>query len=219
MKKNGAIVLLIFLTVLYSSCFQIVEEVSLNADGSGTATTTIDFSEMMNMMSMFLPDSLKETFDMNSAMKEDIPRLKNMKGISNVKANDQGQYVYSVSYDFKDAKSLANANILASDDAMGGMKTAYTFKRSKVQRLTNYSADDSLDDLDMNSDEMKSLFEMMEKPTYTVVYNLPRKAKKVKVKGESAEVDQVGKKVTIEYNLLDFLTGDGGEIMNHCVKF
>ena len=222
MKKLLSVVL-IMATLMLSSCFTVVEHIKINNDGSGKVTTTIDMSEMMGMLSMFMPDSLKESFsEIDQMMSNDTDIYGGMRGISNAKTFSDSDYVYNVSYDFADADALNRAMSLGSDNTgLGKGKTKFKIKNKRICRSTSYEEDpDSpLNDLGLDGEEGNELMSMVNMPTYRVVYELPRKAKKVKVKGqETSDVDKNSKEVVIEYNLLDFIKNDT-KAMEHDIKF
>jgi len=131
MKKLLSLVL-ILTTLLLSSCFSVVEHIKINADGSGSVTTTINMGEMMGMLSMFMPDSLKESFsELDEMMSGDMNAYQGMKGISNAKTYSDEEYVYNISYDFADVEALNNVMALGSNDNTGLGKANTKFKKKK----------------------------------------------------------------------------------------
>ena len=70
-----------------------------------------------------------------------------------------------------------------------------------------------------NLEENKEMLEMFNPPSYKLVYHLPSKAKKVNAKEKDAKVSKDGQTVSIELNLMDLITGDKKEMLNHEIKF
>lgn len=210
-------------TLFLSSCFSVVEHIKINKDGSGTVTTTINMSEMMGMLSMFMPDSLKESFsELDEMMSGDMNAYGDIRGISNAKTFSEEEYVYNVSYDFADVDALNKVMSLGSDNTgLGKANTKYKIKKGRICRSTKYEddPDSPLNDLGLDGEEGNELMSMVNMPTYTIKYDLPRKAKKVKVKGqESSDVKKESNEVNIEYNLLDFIKNEH-KAMEHDIKF
>ena len=223
MKKLLSVVL-IMTTLFLSSCFTVVEHIKINDNGSGTVTTTINMSEMMGMLSMFMPDSLKESFsELDEMMSGDMNAYAGMRGISNAKTFSDEEYVYNVSYDFADVEALNGVMALGGSDntGLGKANTKFKIKKGRICRTTEYEddPDSPLNGLGLDGQEGNELMGMVNMPTYTIVYDLPRKAKKVKIKGqENSDIEKESNKVSIEYNLLDFIKNDSKN-MQHDIKF
>ena len=116
MKLLKNTVLLLTMIVLFSGCFEIVEEVDMNSDGSGSAVLTIDMSEskdnLKNYMTMDEFNGVK--IPKQTDIEKEIAKLKsvlqNYKGISNVKSqSDFDNFVFKLSGDFIDTKTLNKA--------------------------------------------------------------------------------------------------------------
>ena len=181
--------------------------------------------QMMMMLSMMMPemgDSIKDMFNMSDFMGGDFDQYDGIDGISNVKANKEGEYKFSISYDFANVGALNKAMAIkgagSEETGLSSMSSEYKFKRRRFCRTTTYKKEEGGAMDELNSEEMKSMLEMVNAPTYVVEYELPRSVRKAKVKDTKARVEQNTNKVVIEYNLLDFLSADG-EIMNHDLKF
>ena len=226
MKKIAGIILLVC-TVMFTSCLNVTERIVFNKDGSGKVVTTVDMSEMMGMLSMFMPDSLKESMgELDKLMGSEVPAYKGMRGISNVSTFSNEEYVYNISYEFDDVDALNKAMAVSDgNDALGlGSETKFKFKKNRLCRTSKYTSDDSednpLSELGLGEGgETDDMMQFMNKPTYTIVYELPKDTKKVKIKGqEASDVDEDNKEVSIEYNLFDFLSG-GNKTMQHDIKF
>ena len=114
MIKKGTIYLsLCFLLMLNSSCFDVLEEINLNEDGSGSMVFTVNMSKSKTKLaSIMMLDSINghkipSEEDIDIAIKEVMTHLKKSKGISNIKhTEDLENYIFSVSCDFNDISSL-----------------------------------------------------------------------------------------------------------------
>src|SRR5215467_9166472 len=80
-----------FLLLSLSSCFQLIEEINLNADGSGDMQLTLNLSQSKSKLaSVMLLDSVNghkipKDKDIQKFMNETVDYLKKSEGISNIK--------------------------------------------------------------------------------------------------------------------------------------
>ncbi len=114
MKKNGLIYLGLFLCLtLCTSCFEILEEIQLNSDGSGTITLTLNMSKSKTKLtSVMLLDSINghkvpNKQDIDNAFKKVVAHLQQTPGISNIKkTKDLDNYIFTMSCDFKSVDNI-----------------------------------------------------------------------------------------------------------------
>lgn len=212
-----------FFCLCLSACFTITEEITLQANGSGSVKTSVDMSEMMNMLGMFLPDTLKKDLDISKILSGDTQSFKKMEGISNMKVNSEKPYHYVVSFDFANADALNRALSSTSDSGAGkmleAMKSQYRIKKRSLQRQT--SIDQKLLPAELKGtqfEEAESMMQFINSPTYQVIYHLPKKTKKVTINDKGGTLSKDENTVSIQYNLLDFVKNNGN-IMDHCIKF
>ncbi len=223
-------VVAIVIALLSTSCFEVREEITLKSNGSGTYSTVFDMSEMMGMLNMFMPDSLKgemsDSLDFSKMMTpEEISKYSSIKGISNVRSDSDEEYVMKMSYDFANIDALNRSMAIDSGDGPLGISTVFKRKGSKFERVSEMVSEGGENPLsglmggEGDDDEgMGEMMNMMNKPTYTLVYNLPGKVKKVKTKGTVENVKERGKKVEIVYDMFEMMKSNG-KVMDHCVKF
>jgi len=109
MKK---LLLLIFTSMfLFSGCIEIIEEMTINPDKSGTVSFNMDLGTLgglaINMGEKYMQSSM---LDQIKKMPETIAgMLKGIDGLSNIKPITNKKGMYSVSFDFKNAKQLNEA--------------------------------------------------------------------------------------------------------------
>ncbi len=134
--------------LLLSSCFQVVEEITLKNDGSGEMQLTVNFSQSKSKLaSIMLMDSLNgykipSEKDIQEFMSETVDYLKKSKGVSNVKKTlDLKNYIATVNFSFKDLsdingltkkllekeKSKAPVNSYAFEKVLGQVKRIYQY--------------------------------------------------------------------------------------------
>ena len=108
-KKN---ILLFFLLIfLFSGCVEIVEEITVNPDKSGTICFYIDLGALgglaMNMGDKYMQGTLMEQLKTIPAKSASI--LKEVKGLKNIKSLTNKNGLYKVSFDFENPKQLNDA--------------------------------------------------------------------------------------------------------------
>lgn len=215
--------LLTIAALTFTACLDIVEEITLKADGSGKYAMSMDMSQMMEMMMAYMPDSVKETMDeqtmmdslatmTNSQEMDSIADvLNNMKGISNAETHMDG-FVMIFSYDFTNAEALNQASSQSSFTAQQGLKQAnYTWKKGVFAR--NFNKVDLGDD---ESDETMAMAKMMmQEATFTTVYNLPGPVKTTSNSG--SKLSNGKKTVTVNRTFGEIF--DDPELMSNEIKF
>ncbi|HIC30718.1 MAG TPA: hypothetical protein EYO76_02255, partial [Flavobacteriaceae bacterium] len=104
---------ILFLT--FSSCFEVIEEVDLNSDGSGSITFTLNMSQSKSKLaSIMLLDSVNgvkvpSRKDIQNGINDVVEELKKAKGISNIKkTEDYENFIFSVKCDFRDIENINN---------------------------------------------------------------------------------------------------------------
>ncbi|WP_316821798.1 hypothetical protein [Pedobacter gandavensis] len=117
LKRKARYFLLILILCVFSSCFQIIEEINVANNGSGTVNLTVNLSaSKTKVASLMLLDSVngykvpsKQTIQ--KEMEEAVAYLKSSPGISNVKKTlDFDNYIATVSFAFKNISNINNVN-------------------------------------------------------------------------------------------------------------
>lgn len=143
--KNCKFFLLFILSPFLISCFEILEEVDMNTDGSGEMTMTINLSQSKNKIaSIMLLDSINGyKVPSKKDIQQDInglsTKLKNIAGISNVKTTtDFTNYIVSVSFSFSDVSVLnkASKDIFAAYKMKVEETPVYSY--NKASKTFNY---------------------------------------------------------------------------------
>jgi hypothetical protein len=137
---------------LFPACFEIVEEVSLNNDGSGTFCLTLNMSQSkLNINAMILLDSVngrpvpkKEDIRKNIAQVEKT--LARDSCLSSVKTTQNwDDYIFSISGSFKNIEELNKAvnqiNILFSKQTRQPFvaKEHFSYSNKIFKRIYNYN--------------------------------------------------------------------------------
>jgi hypothetical protein len=208
-----------------AGCFDIKDEIFLEEKGSGTFQSTIDMSGMKDMISMLktmMPDSLKdknmgnESDDMGisdsiMSMWKDLEKIQ---GISQVKREQKGDMIFTVSFRFADIKALNAAmgarskndtlvNAAPKGDFFTFSKGNFTCNDTSMAGLGDAmkglnEAGNGSDSAAMNMAMLKAFMGDMK---YTHVYHLPGKVESFSNK--DAKLSEDGKTLTLELGLTD----------------
>jgi hypothetical protein len=139
--------LLSCLPIFFSSCFEIIEELNLNADGSGSMVITINLSQSKTKVaSILLMDSINGYKVPNKAaiqkeINEAVANLKSMPGISNVKSTtDFNNYIASISFSFKDVSNINNVSkkILEAQKIKASNISTYSYNKATATFARDY---------------------------------------------------------------------------------
>jgi hypothetical protein len=205
MKKLVNFLLLAVTMISMSACFEITEEVTMNKDGSGKYVSTIDaskLSEQMQMLAAFdttgeMVPKLKYSLD--STFSEQFAKYATVKDISNIKVDTTTPYIYKVALDFKNIAALNE--VINADKKSEETKNLYAWKKGQLSRK-DFAL--NLDDMKMEDESQKEMAKsMLEGMKYTIIFNLPSKAKNVSNKEAKLSADK--KTVTLACSLLDVM--------------
>ncbi|MET2985937.1 hypothetical protein [Aureibaculum conchae] len=131
------------LLLICSSCFEIIEEVSLNDDGSGKVTLTLNLSRSKTKInSMMLLDSVNNykvpsEQEIRKHFSEMVKTVKNTEGISNVTNSiDMEEFIFTLSCNFNDVDALNTvvSNFSSKEEAKR-IKNHKHFDYNKVNQL------------------------------------------------------------------------------------
>ena len=202
---------LILVTFIFNSCFEIIEEINLNPDGSGTFCYTINLSQSkMQINSMLLLDSVNG---------RKVPKRENISEVINkaefelkkdsllseiiVKRN-WDDYIFSISGKFENIEALNHAinqitNLYQNPENMiSDKKVHYSYSNKVFTRLYDY---DLKKDYETLPEKDKLVFENAE---YTTIY---RFSSSIGVfSNPSARVSKSGKAILLKVGIKDLVT-------------
>jgi hypothetical protein len=191
-----------------TACFDITEEVTVSKDGSGSYSQTMDASQLAEQLKMFAAMDTtgemipKMKWGIDSALREGWNKFATVKGVSKLTIDTSKEFVYKVSFDFKDMAALNGALNLDKKDEKD--KNAYSWEKGKISRK---DVSFNLNDLGMDgAGEQKDMMKtMLTDVKYTMIFNLPNAVKNVMNKEASLSDDK--KKVTHKVSMLDLVDG------------
>lgn len=147
LRKLRLFLVLLCLPVFLSSCFEIIEEITMRPDGSGDMTITINLSQSRTKIaSVMLMDSIqgykvpsKQTIQRE--INEAVADLKKMPGISNVKStSDFNNYIATISFSFREIANINNIsrNILEAQKIKATNLSVYSYNKGTATFSREY---------------------------------------------------------------------------------
>ncbi|MDX1907091.1 MAG: hypothetical protein SF053_08660 [Bacteroidia bacterium] len=207
--------LTLLLAVMTTGCFDIQEDITLRADGSGTYVTVTDMTQMMALISSMGQDSTGDgtsstATSLDSTFREVVKVLSGVPGLHNVAYQAEG-YVYTLSYDFDNVDALNEGN--ARNNTMAGQtpgmnpSASYTWKSGELSKTSPPVADllGEMGDDDEMEQAMTMIKMFMADAHFTSVFHLPGKVKKTSNK--EAQLSDGNTTVTLKTNFVSFLEG------------
>jgi hypothetical protein len=183
MKKLSLVALTIGLLLL-TGCITVIEKYTINKNGSGTMEYIIDMSEMYEMMATF-SDSTEdmETAEIDQSMRDAIPGLNSLDGITNVVlTDDSSKYIAGVKFDFKDVKALNQAlAVLFKGKENPSTEVKYVEIKGKTFTRYNLTSDEFNKETlpgteEIDAETMKMVLESMK---YKISVNFAKPVRKV----------------------------------------
>ncbi|MFC1226262.1 hypothetical protein ACFE6N_20835 [Pedobacter sp. BG31] len=149
LKQFYKLLFFIVLIPLLSSCFEVIEEISIKNDGTGDVVLTINLSQSKTKVaSVMLLDSVQgykvpSKQKIQQELNEAVAYLKKSEGISNVKStSDFNNYIATVSFSFKDVSNINNItkNILARQKIKATNTSSYLYNKASKTFSRKYQA-------------------------------------------------------------------------------
>ncbi|MGQ7854917.1 hypothetical protein ACUN24_11825 [Pedobacter sp. WC2501] len=149
LKQFYKLLLFIFLIPILSSCFEVIEEISMKSDGTGDVVLTINLSQSKTKVaSVMLLDSVQgykvpSKQKIQQELSEAVAYLRKSEGISNVKStSDFNNYIATISFSFKDVSNINNItkNILAQQKIKATNTSSYTYNKATKTFSRKYQA-------------------------------------------------------------------------------
>jgi hypothetical protein len=141
----------VLLSFLMTGCFEIIEEIEFNEDGSGHATYTLNMSQSkVKLHSVMLLDSINgyeipSKNDISLELSELKSRLEFQEGINNVTiSKDFDNFIFVLQYDFNGVEALNLAAQQVANSYGGNFSTKkvadYSFAQNTFMKKLNFAA-------------------------------------------------------------------------------
>jgi hypothetical protein len=204
-------ILLSSMVFLFSSCFQVIEEITMKSNGSGDMQLTFNLSQSKSKLaSIMLLDSINGykvpgEKDIRQYMNETVDFLKKSNGISNVKQSvDLKNYIFSVSFSFKDVsningitqklmskqKNKGPGNTYSFDPASGSFKRGYTYSTQMKKAYNDLKSKDR---------------EVFKTAGFTSIFRFEKMI--ASSSNKAAKISPSGKAIMLKASALDLING------------
>ncbi len=209
MHKKGIKFIFLGLFILCTSCFEIIEEVSFNKDGSGHVTLTMNLSKSKTRLnSMMLLDSVHNykvpsKTEIKNQITQALQKVKQIDGISNVKnSSDFNEYIFTVSCDFTNVEALNTviSNFSTKKDAaIIKQQRHFSFNKAQNTFTRNYHYNISKEFKKTNMEDRK----VFETATMTTIYRF--KTPIISSKNPTAKISGSKKAIMLRVNAQDII--------------
>lgn len=166
--------MLLFISISLTSCFEVIEDVTVHKNGSGTYKFIVNLSQSKNQIDKIrsqdsiLHYKVPNTARIDEKIVEVKNKLQSITGISNVSIKqDHINYIYNLSCDFK--------NVSALNAAVQGIWKNYD--KNAPATIDLYSYENGIFKRNANNSEVEHLtksansqiIEMLQKSDYTII--------------------------------------------------
>jgi len=149
MFKNVRFIIPLFIiSVLLSSCFEIIEDVTVKKDGSGSMKLTLNFSQSKTKIgAIMLMDSINgykvpSRNEIEDQIEQAAAKLRTMKGISNVSQTvDFTNFIASINFSFRNVADVNNLvkELLAEANVKTSIPLTYRYNREEARFSKDYT--------------------------------------------------------------------------------
>ncbi|WP_299834761.1 hypothetical protein [uncultured Tenacibaculum sp.] len=218
MKRKIKIIALLLSSFLLVSCFEFVEEVSFNEDGSGNVVLTLNLSKSKTKLaSIMLLDSINgykvpSKEKIRQQVNKALVKVKKLKGVSNVQSNlNFKEFIVTVSCDFDnvDVLNTVIASFSSKKDAMSIKKHKhFTYNKNKKTFIRSHHFDFSKE-IKKAKEKDKAI---LKDASYTSIYRFKSPVKKFQNK--DCRISKTKKALMLRASIQDIITNNKS-IKNH----
>lgn len=209
MSRKISLVFILPIVLFCTSCFEIVEQVSVKDGGKGSYKIIANMSQSKaNIDGLLDNDSIMgrrvpKIQEITSEMEKAKNTLASMPGISNVTlSKDFTNYIFNLSCDFTSVKALDQALVNTVNKLSKGKTNQsagnYTYSNKTFKRQIVY---------DYSTDAKRSMTTqiqgIMEKASFMGIYRFPSKIKSVS--NSKAKISPSGKASMLKISLIELL--------------
>ncbi|GGI23980.1 hypothetical protein [Pedobacter mendelii] len=212
LKQFYKLLLFIVLIPILSSCFEVVEEISLRNDGTGDVALTINLSQSKTKVaSIMLLDSVQgykvpSKLKIQQELSEAVAYLKKSQGISNVKStSDFNNYIATISFSFKDVSNINNItkNILTQQKIKATNTSSYSYIKTTKTFIRKYQA---LSTTKTEFNKLKSKDKaVFNGATYTSIYRFESPV--TNTTNPASNLSKSKKAVMLKSSIMDLING------------
>ncbi len=215
LRKTLTYCFLFTFLLLCTSCFEILEEINLNRDGSGSMLVTLNMSKSKTKLaSIMMLDSINghkvpSEDDMNEAMIDVVTHLEKTEGISNIKkTKDLDNYIFTIACDFEQVENVNDIfkELIQKQNKKGGTSFttknfSYENKTNTFQRHFNYDTSIKTSFARLRKEDKK----VFDDASYTCIYRFDNPVKSVS--NQNAKISPNKKAVMLRIDAMSFIAG------------
>ena len=212
LKQFNILLFSILLISTLSSCFQVIEEITMKNDGTGDVVLTMNLSQSKTKVaSVMLLDSVQgykvpNRQKIQQELNEAVAYLKKSEGISNVKSTtDFNNFIASISFSFKDVSNINNItkNILAQQKIKSTNTSSYTYNKvSKLFSRKYQAISNAKTEFNKLKNQDKAVFN---DATYVSIYRFESIVSSSS--NPSSNISKSKKAVMLKSSILDLING------------
>jgi len=209
MIKKINTIFIFALLLICTSCFEIIEEVSLNDDGSGKVALTLNLSRSKTKInSIMLLDSVNNykvpsEQEIRKHFAEMVKTIKNTSGITNVtNTMDMEEFIFTLSCDFDDVDALNTvvSNFSSKEEAKK-IKNQKHFSYDRVNQLFTRSYHyDLAKEIKKTKMEDREVFKTA---SVTTIYRFPKSI--MSSKNDVAKISKSKKAIMLKISAQDII--------------
>ncbi|MFM2327862.1 MAG: hypothetical protein RIR31_2064 [Bacteroidota bacterium] len=209
--KKTAYLLLLSCLIVFQSCFEIIEQVFLKADGSGNFQLVVNLSKSKTKLNSIIKmktingHDVPSTYDIKYKITEIEKTIAKTAGISNVKTTtDFDNYIASLTCNFTKLIQLnvAVKNVYDKENGkVKGVEKSYNYDAAAkiFTRLNKFSLTEDYNKLS-NADK-----EVFATANYTTIYKFENSI--TAASNKETKIAPSKKAVMLKLNVLDIITG------------
>lgn len=212
LKQFYAVLFFVFFIPILSSCFQVIEEITIKNDGTGDVMLTINLSQSRTKVaSVMLLDSIQgykvpSKAKIQQELNEAVTYLKKSEGISNVKStSDFNNYIATISFSFKDVSNINNItkNILAQQKIKATNNSSYSYNKLTKTFSRKYQAvATAKTEFNKLKNQDKAVFNTA---TYTSIYRFESPV--TMTTNPASNISKSKKAVMLKSSIMDLING------------
>ncbi|HWK98374.1 MAG TPA: hypothetical protein VNQ55_00440 [Parapedobacter sp.] len=197
---------------MFSSCFQVIEEITVNSDGSGTLMLTANLSQSRSKLaSVMLLDSVNghkvpSRQEIQEKMEEASNTLRAVKGISKVSHSvDFDKYILNIRFSFENVSNLNDITALIFNklDVKTTDNSSYSYHPQSKTFTRHYAPNPQAKSEYQKLKQVdKAIFEGA---TYTNIYRFEHSV--IKQSNSKAKVAASRRAVMLQCGVLDLIEG------------
>jgi hypothetical protein len=143
------ILIILLIPIFFSSCFEVIEEMTMAKDGTGTMRLTVNFSQSKTKIAaIMLMDSIRgykvpDKQEIQQEMDKTVAQLSKMPGISNVKSTtDFTNFIADIRFSFQDVEDVNHLikTLLEEHKVKAANIPTYSYDKEDARFSRDYSS-------------------------------------------------------------------------------